>query len=512
MRRLLLHWLLPASALFGAIYVLIQASILVAGGRTFDLGAYSSIQFVLNTNAAALASTLGILMAIVLLMVQLTAQRYSFNIVGMFVNNPRNVSLVALFIVTISFNLWLAAAIDQDYVPQFGTYLALGMGTLCFGLLLPYFAYLFESLKPHNLLNALQRETLAAVDSAGRGRSQESARRLADEKLRQTGDITRTAVSLSDADVARYSVLILFGTLCDYLERKPNLPRDWFAIEEGFFPGRHTPVIQEIEGSGTWFERRILEEFQSAFISSLNRLEPVHTAVSLSCRRAGERALELGDEAAVRLLIKFFNTFLRAALNARDARAGYNLLFQYALLAEAAYESRPDLGLEIAHRIAYYGEAAIGMDVVWMAAAAAQDLRGLVEAAVRCGMPRETTSHIQGELLELVREAEIKRSPTTSLLQKAILALGAFQLEQGQRELARDLASGLGHIDPKQLSRLVADLAEVTDPQFWELTDRGVNFEYVEEGPRARLADFVALATAEDGRTETTEKRLEVAN
>ena len=512
MRRLLLRWLLPAIALFGAIFALIEASAVAAGGRSFDLGAYSSIQFVLNTNAAALASTLGILMAIVLLMVQLTAQRYSFNIVGMFVNNPRNVSLVALFIVTISFNLWLSASIDQDYIPQVGTYLALGMGTLCFGLLPPYFAYLFESLKPHNLLNALQREALAAVDSAARGRALEGARRLADEKLRQTGDITRTAVSLSDADVARHSVLTLFRTLCDYLERKPNLPRDWFAIEEHFFPGRHAPVIREIEDSGTWFERRILEEYQSTFSSSLNRLEPVHTAVSLSCRRAGERALELGDEAAVRLLIKFFNTFLRAALNARDARAGYNLLFQYALLADAAYDSRPDLALEIARRIAYYGETAIGMGVVWMAAAAAQDLRGLVEAAVRCGMPRETTARIQSELMELVREAEIKRSPTTSLLQKAIVALGAFQLERGEQELARDLAVGLRHVDPRELNRLVADLAEVTDPQFWELTDRVVNFEYVEEGPRARLGDFAALVTAKDGPVERTGKRLEVAN
>src|SRR5947207_13194718 len=127
----IIRWLAPACALGLAVYTLVMISGL-ASGRRFDLGAYTSVQFVLNTNAAALASTLGILMAIVLLMVQLTAQRYSFNIVGMFVNNPRNVSLVALFIVTVSFNLWLSASIDQDYIPQVGTYLALGMGTLSF--------------------------------------------------------------------------------------------------------------------------------------------------------------------------------------------------------------------------------------------------------------------------------------------------------------------------------------------------------------------------------------------
>src|SRR5205823_10304939 len=131
-------------------------------------------------------------------------------------------------------------------------------------------------------------------------------------------------------------------------------------------------------------------------------------------------------------------------------------------------------------------------------------LRGLVEAAVRSGMPIEITARIQNELLELVQEAEARRSPTTSLLQKAVVALGAFQLEHGQQQLAHSLASGLRHVDPQQLNDLAADLTGVTERQFWELTDRGVNFEYVEEGPRARLGDFVALATAEDGRAETT--------
>src|SRR5437762_9029549 len=124
----IIRWLAPACALGLAVYTLVMISGL-ASGRRFDLGAYTSVQFVLNTNASALASTLGILMAIVLLMVQLTAQRYSFNIIGMFAKNPRNVALVVLFIITICFSIWLGAAIDDSYIPQVGTYLALGMGT-----------------------------------------------------------------------------------------------------------------------------------------------------------------------------------------------------------------------------------------------------------------------------------------------------------------------------------------------------------------------------------------------
>ena len=515
MRRIVLRWLLPTAALVGMIFFLTEGSSLIAG-RPFQLGSYSSVQFVLNTNAAALASTLGILMAIVLLMVQLTAQRYSFNIIGMFVHNPRNVALVIVFIITIVFNLWLAASIDESYVPQLGTYVALMLGTVCFGLLLPYFAYLFEILTPQMLLNRLQRDAIAAVDAARRGRAVPPARRRAAETVLHIGDITRTSCSLGDAEVARHSIWILYGTFCRYLERKPDLPPDWFTVEDRFFRGRHALIVKEIEESGTWLERRLFEEFQSAFTGSLNRLEPVNTTVALCCRLSGEQALERGDEGALRLLIKFFNTFLRAALNARDARAGYHLLYQYALLADAAFESRPDLAIEIAHRIAYYGETAIAMGVMWVAIAAAQDLRSLAEASVRRGLPRETTAHLHEELLDMLavaeRKKELRGSPTMNLLQKTVLALGAYHLDSGDEELARELARGLRTAYPSHLARLARDLEAVTEPQFWELTDRAVNFEYLEEGPRGRLADFVAIAAADSSRDEDSLEALEVAD
>jgi hypothetical protein len=503
-------WAVPAVALFVVVFLLAQV-VSQLGGRGFGLGAYTSIQFVLNTNAAALASTLGILMAIVLLMVQLTAQRYSFNIIGMFVANPRNVAIVVLFIITISFNLWLAASVDEDHIPQAGVYLALGLGTLCLGLLIPYFKYLFDTLTPHHLLDGLKRETVAALDSAAAGRRVDLARELAYDKILQIGDIARTAVALSDADVAAHSVWTLHDTLALYLEYKPRLPDEWFAFEDRFFRERHALVIKEIRESGTWFERHLLEELRVAFSNSLNRLEAVNTTVALCCRLASERALEHRDEAALGLLLRFINTFLRAALNAHDARAGYHLLYQYALLASTALCVRTDVALGIARRLGYYGEAAVANGLLWMAVAAAQDLRSLVEASLRDGRGRDATEQIQQELLELVLLAEARQSPATTMLRKAVIALGGFHLYQGDEELARHLARALMRLDRQTLIGLAEELQAVTEPQFWELTERVVNFDYVEEGARARLADFLALVTADDGRAQKRPRSVELA-
>ncbi|MCC7105499.1 MAG: DUF2254 domain-containing protein [Chloroflexi bacterium] len=486
------RWLGPFVLLFAGVQLLVQVSEHLAG-RPFELGAYTSIQFVLNTNASALASTLGILIALVLFVVTLSAQRYSFNIIGVFARNRVNHVMFSLYIVTITFNLWLSSVLDDGFIPVAGTLLAMVLCLVCFSVLVPYFGYLFDSLSPNRLLDQLQRDIFQALDAARRGQRLDLARQVAAGKIQSLGDVCRTAISLSDADVARHSIWVLHGTLTHYLEIKGSLPRGWFVVEDRFFKGRHSLILREIEETGTWFERRVLEQMQDAFHNSLNRIETVNTTVALCARLAAERALERDDDAVQFLLVIFFNTFLRAALNSRDARAGYHLLYQYDLFADAAFERRPDRALEIAHRIAYYGETALSMGVLWMAIAAANDLRTLVGAARQRGLPTEVRQQVILELLALTRHAMARQSPATDLIVKAALAVGAQLLFDGDDDLAGELAAGLTVCAPAQLARLAGELRAVVVARFWEVTDRVLNFDYVEDGPRARLDDFVAL-------------------
>ena len=495
---LVFRWLWPFAFLLVFVQVLVQVVSRLAG-RPFDLGAYSSIQFILNTNASALASTLGILMALVLFVVYLSSMRYSFNIIGVFAHNPVNATLFCLYILSISYNLWLASVLDDGYVPRVGTFLAMIMTVLCFGLLVPYFGYLFGLLSPTRLLDILQRDVFRAVEAALRKKDFSAARRLAATKVQVVGDVCRTALSLSDADVARHSIWILYFTLCRYIEVKPQLPKQWFATEDRFFRGRHELILQEIEETGTWLERRILEQMQDAFNSSLTRmeLETVNITVSLCARLAGERALELGDDAVQELLITFFNTFLRQALNSRDARAGYHLLYQYDLYADAAFEQRPERSLEIAQRICYYGRTALGMGVLWMAVAAAHDLRTMIEAALRRKLTEDISRRIMLNLMSLIEAVEQGKSPAGGLIIKAALAVGAFLLFNDKADLARELALAVVGHDGTDLANLAEELRSVVEPRFWEVTDRVVNFDYLEPGPRGRLSSFLDLVATE---------------
>ena len=120
--RRLLPWILPFVLLVIAVTGL---SVLSAAfgdpSEHTTIGALGSVQFVLNTNAAALTSAMAVLIALVLLTVQLTAQRYSFSVISIFVHDPVNALLIGLFIVTIVFNLWLGLVLKETYIPGIAT-------------------------------------------------------------------------------------------------------------------------------------------------------------------------------------------------------------------------------------------------------------------------------------------------------------------------------------------------------------------------------------------------------
>ena len=491
MRRLL-PWIVPFVVLVVAVAGMsVLSAALGDPAEHFTTGALGSVQFVLNTNAAALTSAMVVLIALVLLTVQLTAQRYSFSVIGIFVQDPVNAILIGLFIVTIVFNLWLGLILKEAYLPGFGTLLAMGLMTLCFALLPPYIMYLFDVIRPDNILDHIQRKFLQSVRGVEGFRQIEQQRALATRRISQMGDIAQTAVNLQDSAVARHSVWVLYWSLASYLERKRTLSPGWFAVEEHQFRGRHELLVREIEETMIWVEIQMLDELREVFYATLNKMHDVNNTVALVLRLIGEKAVDRDDHGLFTAVSKYFNTFLRAAINQGDVRAGYHVLYQYRLLADTALDARPDLTVQIAHRLSYYGDAAAGGPLLWMSAAAAYDLRILAENAQTRGATDETVAAIVGDVIDTVRRAEAKNSPALPQLYKMVVALGAYYLHHAEPDDVEVLSQALAGVPRPLLVRAVAELQAVDDPVFWELTDRVVNFDYVQPEIRARLSEFV---------------------
>jgi hypothetical protein len=258
-------------------------------------------------------------------------------------------------------------------------------------------------------------------------------------------------------------------------------------------------IVREIEETMTWVEIRMLDELREVFFATLNKLHDVNNTVALVLRLLGEKAVERDDRGLSAAVMKFFNTFLRAAINQGDVRAGYHVLYQYRLLADTAMDDHPELSLQIAHRLSYYGDAAASGPLLWMSAAAAYDLRILAESAQARGAGDAVVGAIVGDVIDTVRRAEAKGSPALPQLYKMAVALGAYFLACNEMDDVQVICDLLAGVPMSLLERVSAELLVVEDPVFWELTDRVVNFDYVEPDVRARVPDLLALVPAAVG-------------
>lgn len=498
-RTLFAHLVAPMLVVFGAAGALVIL-VTLALGQPFGIGAIGSVQFTVNTTAAALAATLGILMALVLLTVQLSAQRFSLNIVDLFIHSPVNLGIILLFTVSIIYSLWISIVIRDEFIPEAGIYLALGLATVCFSLLVPYTLHLFTILRPSNLLEALRRDIVGAAESAIRGRPIAACHALAAERIENIGDVGRSAVSQGDADTARRSIWALHGTLCDYLRFKASLPAEWFKAESRIVRGGHEAAIEQIRQSGLWIERRVVEELQDVFNAALlARMDDITHTVAQALRLIGEQAMQHDDVPLMRLVSKFFNTLLRATINRGEVRGGYDTLYEYELLADSALLDAPDFAVEIAERLVYYGEAAGGR-LLWMSAASAHDLRTLAEQNVRRGGESIVTQRFIALLTEMVKRVRVRDPILGRQLHKTVVTLGCFFLTVAEQSCAARLRSALATLPDDELRHIHAELAAVVDAEFWEVTERWINFDYMDDDARLKLDEFFRLAPIESER------------
>jgi hypothetical protein len=66
-------------------------------------------------------------------------------------------------------------------------------------------------------------------------------------------------------------------------------------------------------------------------------------------------------------------------------------------------------------------------------------------------------------------------------------------------DLARDIFEDMRGELPKRLASIQDELANVSSQDFWEMSDRGVNFDYLEPECRAMLAEFFSWFSVEKG-------------
>jgi len=451
----------------------------------------ATARYTLTSIACALSTVLAITITLALIVVELTASRYTPKLIDLFIEAKANLLLLAVFISTIIYCFYVANTITPDFGPRFGILTCLTLMTLCLASLIPYIFFVFDFLAPTSIISKIKSRAVDCLKQCSQRATPEGSPKLRfSQSLEQISDIAKGSLRINDTSVALSSVWALMDISAHYLERKPQQPDEWFRVEPGIFLGLSEEYVSRIEQERSWVEVKVLRELQGIFTSSLGGSREVATAVAVSARHLGESALAVGDETVVELVVKYFNTFLRAAINGQHKGIIYNLLAEYRTLAEYLLESRPELAVRISHHLCYYARIAEAQGVQFVAETVAYDLQVLNRVAYQQDCPR--TAELLAAFLEL--GATLRRRGFTRALRgvyKMWLALGAFYLSVGAESLQQQVQAALRDVEPDVLTELGEELLSVTEPEFWEITDRGVNFDYLDPALRPPLRAFL---------------------
>ena len=218
------------------------------------------------------------------------------------------------------------------------------------------------------------------------------------------------SISQKDKIIATACVDSLRELAVAYLDAKARQESGWFALGPTIrgnpdFASMATDSVSELEQARTWFEFKVLRQYQSIYTEALGTMRDINYVIAINTRQLAERALARGEPEALLLAIKFFNTFLRATINQDDVRTAYTILNQYRIMAESilvAGDGATALG--IAEHIKYYGHVSYQRRLAFVTETVAYDLGALCEVA------HQARAGVEAQLLEVFLEVDPQTS------------------------------------------------------------------------------------------------------
>jgi hypothetical protein len=412
--------------------------------------------------------------------------------------------IMSLFVVTALQGVWVTMTFDDrvhdigdhvGFVPYAGIGVTMLLLTACLLILLPYFNFVFAYLNPISIVDRIYKHTVKAL--ARDARDVQALQQEAVRGVEQIGEVALNAMENRDKGVSMAAVDALHGLLRDYQGARARLPESFYLLDGDLahnadFVSMDPAVLADVSARRIWLELKILRQYQMVFGDSLARMRDVSYLIAINTRVIADEAVRAGRHELVQLSIKFMNTYLRMAINGADVRTAYSVIHQYRLLAQNMLSYRGGAhSLEIARYFSYYGHLSFGAKLPFILETVAYDLCTLSEAAHNAGSP------IVDELLSIFLRIDKKdggeaKEQDASLrgVRKAQVKLATFFLERGDEARARRVQRDMAEEGPERLASIRDELLRVESPEYWEIIDRGFNFDYLPPERKAMLQRF----------------------
>jgi len=474
----------------------------------------SSITDAVSSLAGMIAAVFGIVITVVSIIVQLSADRYT-GVARMFLRDRVNLVVMGYYLIACVCGVWLSVSIHRDYVPLLALLVMIGATTLGLVLTAPYFRYVFWFLEPMNIISRIRSE---AVGVAGRGAAERDQVRSARAQastlaaMEELTDITSNSISGKDKIIASGAVDALKDFSLAYLKAKPQASDVWFGIGAGIrqnpdFVAMDPESLLDLEQRRTWVEWKVMRQYLGIYNEALSSMRDINYLIAIDTRYIGEAAGAARDTELIALVFRFMNSYMRSTLNARDVRTAYNVLNQYRLLVEAMIRQKNGrAAVEGVRHMNYYGHVSFDMKLTFVTETVAYDLSAVCQYANEQAAAEE--EEMLTHFLQLDRPLRVSSQESALLgVRKAQVKLAAYYLMRGDQGKARRISNDMQNEPLDRLLSIRRALEGVESKDFWEIIDRGRNFEYMPPAQRACLAEFISwydLSTADQGETFST--------
>ena len=481
-------------AMLSGLALVAVALMLVVLFGVFDATRYTSLADFFTPDPTAAGGTLGLVggaegvtLSIVLLGVmfgiQTTSFRYSPRIIGIFTRNALNAFVLSFALASILYTFLVRSEIKPTYVPMASVAAAEVLALINFAILFPYVIYVFEVMRAETLVGAIMR----------RARRAWKRRMELMTSIAQVTDIAFGSIQLGDMPVAVLGIDELAQFVArTYLPAKKGLNPEWFKVGHAELPGASDQIIAEVNRAHTWFEYMVMSSFVDMVgLTQVHRKEAVH-AIAVATRNIGLAAIEIGDPEVAELCVRFFNTYLRTAINRSAATFASGIMNEYRRFAIGALEWRRDLAVEAAAHLLRYGRHfdEAGMPAIF--GAAAEDVADLaIEARVRDPQVSFRLAQLLvRNLLDLIPNA---RPIGLNGLFKAVAKLTCWAMASDEKDIAHVLVEGIAAAPPDFVDAALSRMESMENGLFWEVNERVISFDWVEkplrdEIPKLRVA------------------------
>ncbi len=441
---------------------------------------------VLSPMARAYNNILAMLIATIGLAIPLTANMHTPKLIDMFLRDRINQVMLGFCALGAANVLFVDSLIGPNFAPMWAYRLAILGALIGWVAIVPYFFYVVRFLDPSNILARLKEQITGSVERAARGLDDLGVTQdHINERLHQIGTLVLKSIDRADRGVALEGIWSLKRILDHYGTYKMQLPDRWFHVDRKDFIGLSAEAIEIVNADRTWFEHRVMMQLFLAYQNALAKTQDGISAVSDAARIIATHAAKRGDEKVLHLAVRFFNNYLREAIKRKDLHATYDLFYQYRLLA-CDLDNHPMLLKLIAQYFQYYSDLAVAAGLIFVRQIVAFDLSWIVRHTYARQSPAAPA--LLACVLELNHNSTI--DPHWMIV-KAKVILGGCLLQSGHEKEANQVKENLGGVPLPVLATVENELLTLTERSFWEVTDRQVNFEWIEPEHRDSVKSFI---------------------